>query len=190
MSETKIRVAFFKGGEGILHRVIRWWTKSKYSHAELIMPDGKTWISISPFLSARVSARIKGTIENPEKWDYLDFNLSWREPVEEYQLIQLYRFIDMTQGSKYDWTGMLVSQICPYLVKRRDKWYCSEWIAHALVNSRIVMWDDLRLYETPNLSPGKLHEILSTLSNEKKLITVDFPNAAIITSDVRKRNKN
>ena len=165
MDRVKIRVAFYKGKQGFLHKFVRWWTKSEYSHAELVMPDGKTWISISPFLSSKVMARIKGEIENPEDWDYLDFYLNWREPVKKYQLAQLYKFIDMTQGSGYDWVGMIMSQICPYLIKRRDKWYCSEWIAHAMVNSRIVMWDDLRLYETPNLSPGKLYEILDPLQS-------------------------
>ena len=49
--DVVIKIAFFKGDrEGRLHRFIRWWTKSDYSHAELIMPDGVTWVSISPFL--------------------------------------------------------------------------------------------------------------------------------------------
>ncbi len=156
----QIKVAFFKGQESWLHRFIRWWTKSPYSHAELIMPDEKTWVSISPFLSSRVAPRVKVDPSNKD-WDYLTFSLNFREPVREYQLKQLYKFIEMTQGSKYDWIGMLLSQSCPYLVKRRDKWYCSEWIAHALVNARIVMWDDLMLYDTPDLSPGRLFELLS-----------------------------
>jgi len=156
----EIKIAFYRGNGGRLHRLIRWWTKSSYSHAELIMPDGMTWISISPFLTSRVAARIKHCVDNPEDWDFLVFKLSEREPVKKYQLDQLYKFINMTQGSKYDWIGMIMSQFCPYLIKRRDRWYCSEWIAHALVNSRIIMWDDLRLYNTPDLSPGKLYEVL------------------------------
>lgn len=157
----EIKIAFYKGRGSRIHKVIRWWTKSPYSHAELIMPDGKTWISISPFLTSRVSARIRSTIDNPEDWDYISFKLSHRAPVKNYQLDQLYRFIEITQGSKYDWFGMIMSQFCPYLIKRRNKWYCSEWIAHALVNSRVIMWDDLKLYDTPDLSPGKLYELLS-----------------------------
>jgi len=157
---VEIRIAFYKGNDSWVHKVVRWWTKSSYSHAELVLPDGKTWISISPFLSSRVAPRIKYKVNDPDDWDYLNFLLSERDPVRKYQLDQLYKFIDMTQGCKYDWTGMLMSQLCPFLVKRRNKWYCSEWIAHAMVNSRIVMWDDLRLYDTPDLSPGKLYELL------------------------------
>jgi hypothetical protein len=134
------------------------------------MPDNETWISISPFLSCRVASRKKNTVENSEDWDYLTFDLNWRKPVREYQLSQLQKFISETTGCRYDWMGMLMSQFGPYLIKRRDKWYCSEWIAHALVNSRIIMWDDMRIYESPDLSPGKLYNVLfdGGFANESK----------------------
>ena len=156
----KIKIAFYKGDPSRLHRFIRWWTKSKYSHAELVMPDGETWWSISPFLGSSVSSRSRATLANPERWDYLTFNLNWRDPVREYQLNQLDKFITATAGQRYDWIGMLLSQCTSFLIKHRDRWYCSEWIAHALVNSRIIMWDDMDLYDTPEMSPGKLYNLL------------------------------
>ena len=52
-----IRIAFYKNGEGFVHRVVRWYTASPYSHAELIMPDGATWITISPFFNSKVTPR-------------------------------------------------------------------------------------------------------------------------------------
>jgi hypothetical protein len=160
-----ITIAFFKGYKSSrLHRFIRWWTKSPYSHAELILPDNVTWMSISPFLSSRVGARVKRDITDistsSNDWDYLTFKLNSRDAVKAYQISQLDRFIEETTGSQYDWAGLILSHLSPYLIKRRGKWYCSEWIAHALVNSRIIMWDDIRLYDTPDLSPGKLYNIL------------------------------
>ena len=156
----EVKVAFYKGKGGWKNKIIRWWTKSPYSHAELVLPNGITWISISPFLTAKVAARSVYQVENLEDWDFLSFELSWREPVREYQIKQLYGFIEETNGAKYDWTGMILSQVFPYLIKHRDRWYCSEWIAHALVKARVVKWDKLQIYRTPNLSPGKLYEIL------------------------------
>ena len=44
-----IKVAFYKAQGDYINKIVRWWTKSKYSHAELILPDDVTWISISPF---------------------------------------------------------------------------------------------------------------------------------------------
>lgn len=155
-----IKVAFYKGSGGLIHKIVRWWTKSKYSHVELIMPDDKTWVSISPFLSSRVTSKKIETKFNDAEWDVLTFALSFREPVEAYQLRQLHKFINRTEGMKYDWFGMLISNFSPFLIKHRHKWYCSEWIAHALVNSRVIMWDDMCIYSTPNLSPGKLYDIL------------------------------
>ena len=164
--DVVIKIAFFKGDrKRRLHRFIRWWTKSDYSHAELVMPDGATWVSISPFLSSRVAMRIK-TDPDPESWDYLTFPLSWREPVRKYQLEQLHKFIEVTQGSKYDWIGMILSHIGSYVIKRKDRWYCSEWIAHALVYSRIVMWDDVHIHGTPDLNPGRLFNILSNFQKK------------------------
>lgn len=160
----KIKVAFFKGDRvSRLHRFVRWWTKSPYSHAELVMPDDVTWVSISPFLTSRVGAREKNISSEKQKenWDYLAFTLSWRAPVREYQITQLNKFIQKSLGSRYDWVGLVVSNLTPFLVKKRDRWYCSEWIAHALVNARIVMWDDMDLYDTPEMSPGKLYDLLT-----------------------------
>ena len=167
----KIKIAFFKGDKkGLLHRFIRWYTKSTYSHAELIMPDGEQWVGISPFLTSRVGIREKCISPENQKdnWDYLTFTLNWRDPVREYQVSQLNRFIEKTMGSKYDWVGLIISNLTPFLVKKRDRWYCSEWIAHALVNARIVMWDDMDLYDTPEMSPGKLYDLLLDHADQER----------------------
>ena len=164
----EIKLAFYKGKGNWKNKVIRWWTKSPYSHVELILPDGDTWVSISPMLTSTVSKRSISTVKDLNEWDFLSFELSWREPVKDYQFRQLCNFIEETEGAKYDWLGMILSQMCPYLIKHRDRWYCSEWIAHALVKARIVKWDVLQIYSTPNLSPGKLYEILNEYKTNYK----------------------
>ena len=47
--KMEIKVAFYKGTGDLFNKIVRWWTKSPYSHAELILPDGVTWIRIGPF---------------------------------------------------------------------------------------------------------------------------------------------
>lgn len=149
-----IKIAFFKGGRKEWHhKFIRWWTRSKYSHAELVLPDGETWVSISPFIYSQVGARIKTSYEEDE-WDFIIFEIS------EKQLISLKDFISETSGDGYDWPGMLMSQILPFIIKSRQKWYCSSWIAHALSHAGIIKWRRLGIYEVPDLHPGKLHDIL------------------------------
>ena len=164
-SEEYVTIAFYKNGKSLIHKIIRWWSKSDYSHAELIMPDSVTWVSISPFSNSRVNLKIK-TKYKEGCWDFIKIPLNPRQPVREYQLKQLYKFIEDTQGLKYDWTGMILSQFGPFIVKNKNKWYCSEWIAHALQYSRIIMWDDIKTYNTPDMSPGKLYNILKNFAPE------------------------
>ena len=124
----KIKVAFYKGGEGWQHKIIRWWTKSIYSHAELVMPDNFTWISISPFLESKVAKRLK-TDFDLEKWDFISIDIT------EEQHSSILEFYENTKDNVYDWWGMLLSQFTPFKVKSKNKWYCSEWITNALVSN-------------------------------------------------------
>jgi hypothetical protein len=163
MEDDVIRIAFYKNGRGLVHNVVRWYTNSKYSHAELIMPDGTTWITISPFYNSRVTPRIVSEYDE-DKWDFIDLPLSQRDPVREYQKINLVKFIEDTSGDRYDWPGMLLSNLTPFKVRRANRWYCSEWIAYALIYSRIIMWDEIKMYNAPDMSPGRLHGLLNSLT--------------------------
>lgn len=157
-----IQVAFYKGGKDVwYHRFIKWWTKSPYSHAELVLNNGELWVSISPFLYSKVAARVKTEWDNDD-WDFIDFQ------VTETNLLSLKDFISETTGDEYDWPGMLLSQISPCIIKSRGKWYCSSWIAHAMSHAGIVNWRQAGIYEVPDLHPGRLYFILKSII-EKKL---------------------
>lgn len=150
-----IKVAFFKDrGRSAHHKFIRWWTGSQYSHAELVLNDDETWVSISPFIYSKVGARLKTSFDKSE-WDFIEFKISDR------QLESLKDFISETTGDGYDWIGMLLSQVLPVIVKSRGKWYCSSWIAHALSHAGILKWRRLGIYEIPDLHPGRLFFLLS-----------------------------
>lgn len=152
--EMKVKVAFYKGKGSWKNRVIRWWTKSKYSHAELVMPDNFTWISISPLLTSKVQSRIN-TDFNPEIWELVSIEVS----AEQVQVIN--DFFEETKGCKYDWIGMILSQFLPCKIKHRHRWYCSEWIAYALRISDVFNWKTIKIYDQTDLSPQRLYEILS-----------------------------
>ena len=65
----EIKLAFYKGKGNWKNKVIRWWTKSPYSHVELILPDGDTWVSISPMLTSTVSKRSISTVKDLNELD-------------------------------------------------------------------------------------------------------------------------
>lgn len=157
----RIRIAFYKGDGSWWNGVVKWWTKSQYSHAELVMPDEITWISISPFLTSRVESREKKEYDE-NSWDFIDFFISEKE----YHEIE--DFYEETKGSKYDWAGMLLSQILPvkYRIKNVNKWYCSEWIAHALRAADVIHWKKFKIYSHCDLSPGTLYKIVDNARQE------------------------
>ena len=150
----KIKVAFYRGKGGWVNKIIRWWTKSPYSHAELVMPDDETWIGISPFKTSKLAARTKPIIDDIE-WDYIEIEIN------ENQKTLIEEFFQETEGCRYDWVGMLLSQIMPYHIKCRGKWYCSEWIAYALRISNVVDWRLMKIYDRADLSPAVLYEIIT-----------------------------
>jgi hypothetical protein len=165
----KIRIAFFKGNKHEYHhRFIRWWCKSLYSHAEIVLDDGQTWVSISPFLYSRVTARVRTAVDQDD-WDFIDLFATADE------ILALKDFISETTVDGYDWIGMFLSQVLPVIVKGKGRWYCSSWIAHALSHSGIVRWRKLGIYELPDLHPGRLHGILSQVQELPQEDTGEAP---------------
>jgi hypothetical protein len=150
---VKIKIAFYKGKGTWINSVVRWWTKSIYSHAELVLPDGVSWLGISPFLKSAITKRIVFE-HNPDKWDLLDIDIS----EEQYEMIM--QFFEDTKGQGYDWFGMLLSQFLPCKIKHRERWYCSEWIAYALRIACVFNWRAIRLYDRNDLSPAILHDLI------------------------------
>ena len=149
----KIKIAFYKGKGTWINSIVRWWTKSIYSHAELILPDGVSWLGISPFLKSAITKRIVFEY-NTDKWDLLEIEIS----EDQYELIM--QFFEDTRGQGYDWAGMLLSQFLPCKIKHRERWYCSEWIAYALRIACVLNWRTIRLYDRNDLSPAILYDLI------------------------------
>ena len=154
-----IKVAFYKGKGNFLNSIVRWWTGSIYSHAELVLPDGITWLGISPFLKSKVDAR-KKLLLNPGDWDFI------RIQITEKQLQIILEFLEDTKGQGYDWIGMLLSQFLPCKIKHKKRWYCSEWIAYALRIACVLDWRTIRIYDRKDLSPVVLYELVTSINNE------------------------
>lgn len=155
----KIQVAFYKGEGNFFNKVVRWWTESIYSHAEIILPDGYTWIGISPFLKSKVDERKKIMFDHGE-WDFIDMDIT----ENQYKIIM--EFFEDTKGQGYDWLGMLLSQFLPCKIKHKKRWYCSEWISYALRIACIIDWRKIRIYERKDLSPEVLYRLLTTTDDK------------------------
>ena len=155
----KIKIAFYKGEGNFINQIVRWWTKSIYSHAELVLPDNVTWIGISPFLKSKVASRKKLLVPYGE-WDFVEIEVT-RE-----QLDIVMEFFEYTEGQGYDWVGMLLSQFLPCKIKHKKRWYCSEWIAYALRISCVFDWRIIKIYDRKDLSPAVLYRLVKETENE------------------------
>lgn len=141
-------IALYKGKGRWHNAVVRYWTKSKYSHAELLMPDN-TSITITPF-DRKGIVREEFKCEDEDAWDFICM------PVSPSDLCTLEKFYEETKGLQYDWVGMIASQLMPYHIKHRNRWYCSEWIAYAL---RLICAVD-GLHKVSDMSPEALTLLL------------------------------
>lgn len=125
-----VTLAFYKGrGDSICQRlqdcVIRNVTRGIYSHVELISGDA---LHGSPAVCLSASGRDGGVREKrillkPESWDLVTMRMDADAPCE---------FIRNHFGARYDYAGLMLSQVLAFGRHNPDKWFCSEICAAAL----------------------------------------------------------
>jgi len=119
----KFQAAFYKGTRpglaGIYSRVVRWWTKSDYSHVELVLSTDRAWSS--SFEDGGV--RCKPIDFDPARWDLVDLPPALEQAAEAW--------FEEHRGAGYDLVGNLQFVLSPIPHSRR-RWFCSEAVAAAL----------------------------------------------------------
>lgn len=124
-----VALAFYKGTGKSSDRVIRWVTRSAFSHVEVLSDDAM--IKASRCLQAQSwssSARDGGVRTKPiffhlNNWSLV--HVPWAPP----DAIQR---IEVELGKPYDFMGLLGSQFFNLRRHRQDRWFCSEICAHAI----------------------------------------------------------
>lgn len=115
-----IYLALYKGKGTLFNRLIRLWTRSKYSHCEVVMPDG-SWLSASAMDGG---VRTKHIELNFEHWDLVPLPWASAAPI-----LRLY---NMHEGKGYDWAGLFFSQLLASGLHNKRRMFCSEFCAAAL----------------------------------------------------------
>lgn len=147
MIELKITIAFkeIKKSSGIHAKAIGWWTKSNFYHVE--MSVGDKWISSN---SDEGGVTFKDLLPLNNKWTYIHLepiiisNKTWNE---------IKQYIEEQKGKKYDWCGIFFSQILPFTLHSRNKWFCSEIVTKILQLLGVSKTFDLLPHIT---SPGDI----------------------------------
>ena len=114
----KTKIAFYKGKGGIFDKIIRWYTKSIYSHCEIILGT----------LSFSSSCR-----DNGVRVKYIEYNdINWDYNTVDIDINKLFLVFNQHNGKGYDYTGILFSHIIPVGIDNKSKVYCSEFCAEVL----------------------------------------------------------
>lgn len=136
-----MRIAFYTGTRpglaGIYNRLVRWWTRSPYSHAEIIFSDGVA--ASSSFADGGV--RFKRIEFDPARWDFVD--IAGDE-------VKVRRWYVEHEGFDYDVLGN-VGFVLGFVPDDKGEFSCAESIATALG------------YREPwRYSPAILHSVASS----------------------------
>lgn len=141
---NKLRVAFYKGTHpglpGVYNRLVRWWTRSPYSHAELVFASGHA--ASSSAMDGGV--RFKVIDFEPERWDFVDVPAGLARAA--------WQWFEAHEGQAYDLLGNLHFVISAVGDDKR-KWFCSEAVAAAL-----------GMPDPERFDPGTLHAALSFIN--------------------------
>lgn len=142
-----LHLAFYKGRETWVAKLICLLTRSPYSHCELVFRDGMSFGIKNPTDKTTFFQMTYPV----DKWDLIP--LTWITAEQE---TCIRHFCQQTTQSKYDIWAMLLGWWCP-ASDNPNKWFCSELCTRVL------------LPYTPSLrdkwySPGSLYAALRTSS--------------------------
>jgi hypothetical protein len=152
-----VKLAFKKDCNGIIGRLIKWWTKSRYCHVEILLPgrDGKyepgVWVSAN----GRKGVRMKPIIWplDHTRWDYIDVEV----PDENYDNVikRLNEIIKFKYATK---DLILVQMLKLDKMESRKRAFCSETVCEIL---RAFKEPKIMKLDTPcvNFSPEDLYRL-------------------------------
>lgn len=118
-----MKAAFYRGTRpgiaGIYNRIVRWWTRSEFSHVELVLSTGRAWSA--SFADGGV--RNKLIDFDSANWILIDLPPELEQAAEAW--------FKAHRGAKYDLLGNLQFVLSPIPHSQR-RWFCSEAVAAAL----------------------------------------------------------
>ena len=123
MKIKKVEVVFYKSNYKWWSRLIKWFTRSKYSHCELYIND-KGLLGISE----EQNVRYKEQSLNADKWDRIELKV---DPLLEWTINNFY---ENTHGLSYDWKAIILTHLFKFKKHNPNKYTCSEWVVELLDN--------------------------------------------------------
>lgn len=138
VSDEQYRILLFRG-RGVISTLIRWQTRSGYSHAALLLPDGQI---LESWQGAGVRMRTLADWSNVDCFGVEGVTTEqWRQAVE---------FAKAQIGAGYDYVSVM------RFISRRNapengRWFCSELVFAALLFAGVKL---LARVEAAEVSPA------------------------------------
>lgn len=129
-----VRLAMYKGKGGPGNALIRYWTKSPYSHCEIVLDD----LAYSSSLMDG-GVRAKKIDLNNGKWDVMP--VPW---ANDFDVLSHYH---KTYHHSYGWIDLIFSQILNRARDLSKSAFCSEWCAAALGIPNPTLYSPKTLFE-------------------------------------------
>ena len=139
-----MKIAFQKNPTTIFSKLICWWTKSPYYHCEIIFSCGSSFSAIPEKNKTRFA-----WIEYNENWDIVDL------PFDSKTKQKILEWCNGEVDCKYDFIGILFTQIIPLSFQNPWWWFCSEVCMSALQQGG---W--FQHFRTFQYDPGELYNLV------------------------------
>lgn len=148
----KVTFAFYKGKGTWIDWCIRFATRSKYSHVEIILdypefPNGQTVFECFSSSARDGGVRVKNIHLHENRWDLVTAYF----PIDDEPKLFIER---MPKHAKYDYLGILLSQGLNLARHDKSRWFCSELCAAFLGLKWPQSYSPARLHETIRLING------------------------------------
>lgn len=140
-------VIFRRRAPGLFSWAIRLWTRSEFSHTEMVF-GGSTMISAIEGIGVRTVVAI-GPFD-PKIWEtvHVSSAAGYEHKAHEWAMSEL--------GCKYDWMGIFFCQVFKFGRQHKAKWFCSEFCTAVIQQAGLL--PGVKPYQQ---SPGKLYHLLT-----------------------------
>ena len=151
MKKDRLYVAFSKKKKTIVDYGIAGWTVGQYVHVELVL-NGESYSSSAPDGGVRKKYI---SYENKSWWDVYEVK-------GEYDIENVRKFFELTNGAKYDFKGIMLAQFL-FSANKEDstRFFCSEWVEIALRLTLCLGKLDPLFLKGYKFSPNRLHNYLN-----------------------------
>ena len=140
-------IMFQKQDPSFYAKLIRFWTRSKYAHCEVVFSDGTGYSAQAGKGVIRFQAH--PAMYPTSGWDAVLIETAL--PLEQ----NAESFCSEEVGCSYDWLGVILTQVFGLRRESKDKWFCSELCLAAL--HKMGKYTKFPAYK---YSPGALYKLL------------------------------